>query len=85
MCRPDISFFAVERIFFNGGDEAFYHICTDGASLDWMFLDNYDFIAGVNRVAVCAFLSHLVKKCKNISKLTDKKRFKGCILQINVL
>ena len=57
LCRPDISFFAVERIFFNGGDEEFYHICTDGASLDWMFQDNSDFIAGVNRSAVCAILS----------------------------
>ncbi len=30
--------------------EAFYHVCTDGSSLDWMFKDNQDFIAGMNRV-----------------------------------
>lgn len=47
----------MERIFFNGGDEAFYHICTDGASLDWMFRDDRDFIAGVNRSGICTFLS----------------------------
>ena len=58
ICVGQTFLFAVERIFFNGEDEAFYHVCTDGASLDWMFLDNYDFIAGVNRVAVCAYLSN---------------------------
>lgn len=56
MCRPNISF-AVEKYSLKGGEFAYYHICTDGTSLDWMFQDNSDFIAGVNRAGVCSFLS----------------------------
>lgn len=60
-CVGQTFLFSVERIFFNGGDQAFYHICTDGAFLDWMFQDDRDFIAGVNRCGICAFLSGAIQ------------------------
>lgn len=56
LCRPDI-FFAVERYSFEGNLSDFYHVCTDGASLDWLFKDDSDFIAGVNRTGICAVVS----------------------------
>lgn len=31
----------------------FYHICTDGESVPWLFRDEQDFIAGVNRIGIC--------------------------------
>ena len=31
----------------------FYHICTEGNALPWLFKDNEDFIAGVNRIGIC--------------------------------
>ena len=31
----------------------FFHVCTDGRSLPWMFKDNSDYIAGINRLAIC--------------------------------
>ena len=31
----------------------FYHICTDGRALPWMFQDNKDFISGINHIAIC--------------------------------
>ena len=34
---------------------AYYHVCTDGNALEWMFKDDADFIAGVNRIGICAF------------------------------
>ena len=52
---PNVSF-TVEKYFLDGGEHPFYHICTDGSSLDWMFQDESDFIAGVNRAGVCSFL-----------------------------
>lgn len=38
-------------------NEAFFHICTDGNSLDWMFKDTLDFIAGMNRSGISGFIS----------------------------
>lgn len=38
------------------GDAEFYHVCTDGSALPWMFQDDVDFIAGVNRIALCCLL-----------------------------
>ncbi len=38
---------------FNSGDSHFFHICSDGNKLDWLFKDDADFIAGVNRIAIC--------------------------------
>lgn len=34
-------------------DAGFYHVCTDGSAIKWMFQDDKDFIAGVNRIAIC--------------------------------
>lgn len=31
----------------------FFHVCTDGRNLSWMFQDDEDFVAGVNRIAIC--------------------------------
>ena len=35
------------------GDAGYFHVCTDGAALEWMFQDDRDFIAGINRIAIC--------------------------------
>lgn len=45
----------VERDFFNSSEFGFFHICTDGNALDWMFKDDLDFIHGVNRLGICVF------------------------------
>ncbi len=37
----------------------FYHICTDGDSIPWMFRDEKDFIAGVNRIGICYLLTEV--------------------------
>ena len=34
-------------------DTGYFHICTDGRALPWMFQDERDFIAGINRIAIC--------------------------------
>ena len=41
------------------GDEkmGYYHVCTDGNAIAWMFQDDEDFIAGVNRVGLCVLMS----------------------------
>lgn len=39
----------------NSDSVAYYHVCTDGNALAWMFKDTEDFIAGVNRIGICAF------------------------------
>lgn len=31
----------------------FFHVCSDGRTLPWMFRDESDFIAGVNRIGIC--------------------------------
>lgn len=31
----------------------YFHVCTDGRVLPWMFQDEGDFIAGVNRIGIC--------------------------------
>ena len=38
-------------------DYGFYHVCTDGSVLPWMFKGIEDFIHGINRVAVCKVIS----------------------------
>lgn len=38
-------------------EDHFYHVCTDGTNQDWLFKDEGDFIAGVNRIAVCSVTS----------------------------
>ena len=32
----------------------YFHICTDGRALPWMFQDERDFIAGINRIGICS-------------------------------
>ena len=41
------------------GDEnvGYYHVCTDGNAISWIFQDEEDFIAGVNRVGLCVLMS----------------------------
>lgn len=43
-----------ERDMKKADSAAYYHVCTDGNALDWMFWDRSDFIAGVNRIGICA-------------------------------
>ena len=31
----------------------YFHICTDGRKLPWMFQDDDDFISGINRIGLC--------------------------------
>ena len=35
----------------------YYHVCTDGNAIAWMFQDDEDFIAGVNRVGLCVLMT----------------------------
>ena len=37
-------------------DTGFFHVCTDGSAVPWMFQDDRDFVAGVNRIAICHFM-----------------------------
>lgn len=39
--------------------EGYYHVCTDGKALDWMFKDEEDFIRGVNRIAIGSIESNV--------------------------
>ena len=34
-------------------EEGYFHVCTNGNSLPWMFKDDDDFIAGINRIGIC--------------------------------
>lgn len=47
----------MESFSFGSGSSAYYHVCTDGASLDWMFQDDCDFMSGVSRIGICSILS----------------------------
>lgn len=33
-------------------DAGYFHVCTDGRALPWMFQDDSDFIAGINRIGI---------------------------------
>ena len=37
----------------------FFHVCTDGTVLPWMFKDKQDFIAGINRIGICMIISRV--------------------------
>lgn len=43
----------VETDFFNGTDKHFFHVCTDGSALAWLFKDDHDYIKGINCIAIC--------------------------------
>lgn len=36
-----------------GESFGFYHVCTNGNVLPWMFKDDQDFVAGINRIGIC--------------------------------
>ena len=38
-------------------EPGYFHICTDGNAVPWIFQDDEDFIAGVNRIGICAIIS----------------------------
>lgn len=38
-------------------ESGYFHVCTDGTFLDWMFKDDADFIAGVNRAGICCHIT----------------------------
>lgn len=40
-------------------NEGYYHICTDGNAISWMFQDDEDFIAGINRIALCILKNYV--------------------------
>lgn len=41
-------------------ETGYFHICTDGKALPWMFLDTRDFIAGINRIGICVVMTGIV-------------------------
>ena len=38
-------------------DLGFFHVCTDGTVLPWMFRDDNDFSYGINRIGICKILT----------------------------
>ena len=40
-------------------NKGYYHICTDGNAISWMFQDDEDFIAGINRIALCILKNYV--------------------------
>jgi len=38
-------------------EPGYFHICTDGNAVPWIFQDDEDFIAGVNRIGICAIIT----------------------------
>lgn len=44
--------FSSVKIFSMEG-KRYFHVCTKGSDLDWMFRDDADFIGGVNRIGLC--------------------------------
>lgn len=46
-----------ERVYFDSREKGFFHVCTNGNCISWMFRDDQDFIAGVNRIGLCKLTS----------------------------
>lgn len=44
-------------------ETGYFHICTDGNAVPWIFQDDEDFIAGVNRIAICSLITGVVVVC----------------------
>ena len=40
-------------------DCGFFHVCTNGTVLPWMFKDTEDFVYGVNRIGICCLISDI--------------------------
>ena len=38
-------------------EPGYFHICTDGNAVPWIFQDDEDFIAGINRIGICSVIS----------------------------
>lgn len=55
LCGLQVFIFMVE----NFGGCRFFHVCTDGTQLPWLFRDTDDFLKGHNRVGVCKILSNV--------------------------
>lgn len=43
----------------SGESLGFYHVCTNGNVLPWMFKDDQDFVAGINRIGICKVIAGL--------------------------
>ncbi len=41
-------------------ETGYFHICTDGKAIPWMFQDTIDFIAGINRIGICIVMTGAV-------------------------
>lgn len=50
----------VEMDFFNGSGKHFFHVCTDGSALAWLFKDEFDYIKGINHIAICSFTTKAI-------------------------
>ena len=44
-------------------ETGFFHICTDGNAIPWIFKDDEDFIAGVHRIAICQLMTGITVVC----------------------
>lgn len=44
-------------------ETGYFHICTDGNAVPWIFQDDEDFIAGVNRIAICSLITGVLVVC----------------------
>ena len=40
-------------------EKSFYHVCTDGNKIAWLFKDDSDFIAGINRIGICVYITKI--------------------------
>ena len=38
-------------------EKGFFHVCTNGKCISWMFKDDEDFVAGINRTGLCKLAS----------------------------
>ena len=45
---------------------SFFHVCTDGNCLPWLFKDEEDFIKGVNLIAFCTIDTHIKVVCYSL-------------------
>lgn len=43
----------MEKDFSRNADNGYFHVCTDGEALPWLFKDEADFIQGTNRIGIC--------------------------------
>lgn len=41
-------------------ETGYFHICTDGKAIPWMFQDNRDFIVGIKRIGICATMTGVI-------------------------